>query len=95
MFSSSTEPRRSDGKRQVVGDGARSEDQCVGLQSDCGNASPRYLLLFATVGQGEGSKESGNDVKLIIWGCYSRLQVRVYSWVDVGLRAVEDLFDIA
>lgn len=49
MFSSSTEPRRSDGKRQVVGDGARSEDQCVGLQSDCGNASPRYLLLFATL----------------------------------------------
>lgn len=49
-----------------------------------------------TAGQGEGSKESGNDVKLIIvWGCYSRKQVRVYSWVDVGLRAVEDLFDIA
>lgn len=32
---------------------------------------------------------------IIIWGCYSRLQVRVYLWVDVGLRAVEDLFDIA
>lgn len=48
------------------------------------------------MGQGEGSKESGNDVKLIIiWGCYSRKQGRVCSWVDVGLRAVEDVFDIA
>lgn len=32
----------------------------------------------------------------IIWGCYSRSEVRVLSWVDMGPRViVGDLFDSA